>query len=385
MEDYKNPSGRFVKNREGHKTFLPAKLPEHYTPPADLVSLLVEAHSNLSHLSGRGINLPNPHILIRPSLRSEAVESSKIEGTKASLSDILLIEAEGREPEEDDTTGIREVLNYIKALEDCLKDIENGKRISRETVTSAHRTLLYKVRGHQATLGEFRKVQNWLNAPLIELAPYVPPPPEHVPELFDDLVRFINNPPGDMPVLVQAALIHYQFEAIHPFVDGTGRIGRLILTLYLCEKKTLSQPLLYLSEYFERNRREYYYRLLRVSQNSEWDQWIRFFLQAANTQAMKSLEKIDRLEQLNREYHQKLREKDASAKTHDGLDYLFASPVTTISGLANSLGVTYVTAKGIITCLETAGILHEMTQQKRNKAYRAKGIIDIIQEPETEP
>jgi Fic family protein len=378
-KDFPNPSGSFVKNKLGQLTFMPDRALRGFSVPSELVSLIVEAHSNLSLLSGRGLNLPNPHLLIKPALRNEAIESSKIEGTMADLSDVLLVEAEGKALEEGDPKQVRQVLNYIKALEDCLGEMEKGKKISKIMLLEAHRTLLHKVRGHNLRVGEFRKEQNWLNAPVIELTPYVPPPPEHVPKVVDDLMDFINNPPKDMPVIVQAAIIHYQFEAIHPFVDGNGRIGRLLLTLYFCEKNALSQPLLYLSEYFEKNRKEYMYRLLRVSQYSEWLEWIEFFLKAVNTQAKYSLEKINKMESLNKKYHMAL--KDSSRKTHDVVDYLFANPVTSIPKLADAMGVTYVTAKSIVKELEEKSIISEMTNQKRNKLYMAKNIIDTLQKP----
>lgn len=269
---FKNPNGKFVSNGEGHKTFLPRLLPPKINYDASLASLLSEAHGQLGQLSGIGELLPNPDLLIRPYVTREAVLSSKIEGTQASIIDIFEFEAKAKVDSEEDgrRKRVQEVVNYIHALDKCINRVQKGDSITLAMIRDVHKTLLHNVRGQERTSGEFRKVQNWIGpeGSKIEDAVYVPPAPDHLKNTLEEAEKFIQQPPERIPVLVQCALIHYQFEAIHPFADGNGRVGRLLLPLLLADRHLLSRPLLYLSAYFERNRTAYYRHLLSVSQNS---------------------------------------------------------------------------------------------------------------------
>src|SRR2546426_4191463 len=270
-------AGRVIRTPKGYAAFVPAPLPPTLDYGADLVRALSRADAALSELSGLGQHLPNPHLLIAPYVRREAVLSSRIEGTKASLSDLLLDEMENAAsvPREDD---VREVRNYVVALEYGIKRLRDLP-LSLRLVRELHARLMKGVRGERATPGEFRRSQNWIgpSGSTPATAPYVPPPPEHMKEALADCERFLHER-EKLPDLIQCALMHEQFEAIHPFLDGNGRVGRLLITLFLIERGRLSQPLLYLSAYIEAHRGEYYSGLQAVHTDGDWKGWIRFFL-----------------------------------------------------------------------------------------------------------
>ena len=250
------------------KTFVPNDLPPNIDYNA-IIGLLTEAHTQLGRLNGMGENIPNPNLMIQPYVRKEAVLSSKIEGTNASIADIFQFEAEGKPKSYDlhDEKGIQEVVNYVYALDKCLAQISSGDDISLDMIKKAHQLLMYNVKGQDKILGRFRGIQNWIgyDGCKIEDATYVPPAASLLDDLLIKIESFIQNPPAGIPVLIQCALLHYQFEAIHPFVDGNGRIGRMLIQLVLADRKMLDRPLLHLSVYFERNKITYYEHLLNVS------------------------------------------------------------------------------------------------------------------------
>lgn len=379
---FKNPNGKFVLNGEGHKTFLPSSLPPKINYDASMASLLSEAHGQLGQLSGIGELLPNPDLLIRPYITREAVLSSKIEGTQASIIDIFEFEAKAKVDSEEDskTKRIQEVINYIHALRKCIKKIQKGESITLTMIKDAHKTLLHNVRGQERTPGEFRKVQNWIGpeGSKIEDAVYVPPAPYYLKEILSEAEKFIQRSPERIPVLIQCALIHYQFEAIHPFADGNGRVGRLLLPLMLADRHLLSRPLLYLSAYFERNRTEYYRQLLNVSQNSAWSEWIRFFLTGIIQQASDAITNIRKLMELRSKYEEKLRLKKASGNITRLTEYLFANPVVTIPSAASYLELTYPAAKNTVEYLKEMGVLVEVGKRERNRLFRAQEIVKIL-------
>src|SRR5436189_2289584 len=277
-KDFRSSStGKVIRTPQGYAAFIPAPLPPKLVYDEDLVRALSRADARLSELSGLGRHLPNPPLLIAPYVRREAVLSSRSEGTTTSLAELLLEEvAEGasrRSP-----ADVREVRNYVTALEygvPRLRTLPLSLRLVREL----HARLMRGVRGEHATPGEFRRSQNWIGIPrsTLETAVYVPPPPDHLMEVLGAWERFLQDR-GRTPDLVQCALMHEQFEAIHAFLDGNGRVGRLLISLFLIERGRLSQPLLYLSAYFEEHRREYYDGLQRVRTDGDWTGWIRFFL-----------------------------------------------------------------------------------------------------------
>lgn len=378
---FTNPNGKFIRSNEGYETFLPNPLPPTTNFDSITITLATEAHTKLGQLSGIGELIPNPDLLIRPYIRREAVLSSKIEGTQATMMDIFEYEAGGKNDSQEvaDKKQIREVLNYIKSLDVCLKKVET-ESISISMIEEAHDILMKNVRGQEKTPGEFRKIQNWIGkeGSQIEDAIYVPPAPEMLNDALIDFEKFIQSPPFGIPVLIQCAFIHYQFESIHPFADGNGRIGRLLTPLILAERKLLSRPLLYLSVYFEKNRSEYYHHLLSVSQNQTWTEWIQFFLRGVIIQATDAITNIRRLTDLRTTYEEKLRTKKASGNATQLMAYLFANPVVTIPGAERYLSVTYPSAKLAIERLQEMGILEEIGNRERNKMFKATEILNIL-------
>jgi Fic family protein len=275
-DDFRSPeAGRVIKTSSGYHAFIPASLPPDIQYDPNMVLALSRADTALCELSGLGRLLPNPHLLINPYMRREAVLSSRIEGTKADLSDLWLDEVEPG-IQDRDVADIQEVRNYITALEygiQRLNELPLSKRLTREI----HARLMQGVRGEQSTPGEFRRTQNWIGAPGTTLAnaQYVPPPPEEMQTALDNWEAFLHDR-EHFPDLIQCAVMHEQFEAIHPFLDGNGRVGRLLITLFLIERGRLSQPLLYLSQYFEARRQEYYNSLQRVRTEGDWLSWLMY-------------------------------------------------------------------------------------------------------------
>jgi len=379
--DFKNNiSGRIISTPQGYLAYVPNPLEPSLDFPLPLIYALSEADRAISELAGIARTLPNPHLLIGSFVRKEAVLSSRIEGTQASFSDLLFFEAANlREKEVPD---VREVANYVKALQygiDRLGELPLSLRLLREI----HARLLDGVRGEERTPGEFRRSQNWIGPPGCTLmeATYVPPPVEEMKDALSAFEKYLHTP-SKLPPLVRMALIHYQFEAIHPFLDGNGRIGRLLITLLLCTERILSQPLLYLSAFFERHRDDYYRLLLAVSQTGAWNEWISFFLRAVATQARDAIRRSDKLLGLWRNYRNKMQDVRASALLLQLIDDLFAYPAITNSRASHKLSITHRSAQLNIDKLVAAGILTEATGQKRNRLYIAPEILSIIEERE---
>jgi Fic family protein len=309
-------------------------------------------------------------------MRREAVLSSRIEGTQASLSDLFLFEAAGQPAKE--TSDVREVSNYVTALREALAHIEKIP-ISLRLLRDMHRTLMHGARGDEVTPGEFRTSQNWIgfSGARLDDAIFVPPPVSQMNECLDAFEKFLHEP-QTFPFLVWLALVHYQFEAIHPFRDGNGRIGRLLLVLLMCVHDALCQPLLYLSAYFEKHRTDYYDGLLAVSQRGDWERWIRFFLNAVEEQSKDAIRRATTLNALRDDFRHQLQSARSSALLLKTVDEMFRFPATTISVLANHLKVTYRSAQQIVDKLVAAGILSEATGQSRNRIYFAPRIFEIV-------
>ncbi len=379
-EDFtKEASGKLVPTLDGHCAFVPNKLPPDIEVNWELVSYLSDADRALSELSGAAGKLPNPHLLIMPFTRKEAVLSSKIEGTVASLSDLLSFEALGLFPEDTNShDDVEEVANYVHAMElglGRLRDLPVSLRLIKEI----HSRLMKDVRGESRAPGEFRIRQNWLGPPhtKIEDAIYVPPPVSEMTGLLHDLEKYIHGE-SKLPPLVKMAIVHYQFEAIHPFLDGNGRIGRLLITLLMVAQGLLSQPLLYLSAYFERSRAHYYDQLLAVSQKGAWNDWIKYFLHGVSEQSRDALVRADKLLTLNQAYRRRVGGKRTSAHLLTLLDSLFARPVVSVKTTAQQLKVTPKSAQQHIDRLIHHGILREVTGKKRNRVYLAPEILSIL-------
>ena len=336
-----------------------------------------EADRSIGRLAGEGGSLPNPHLLIRPFIRREAVLSSRIEGTQATLGELLAAEAEAhvdRAP-----ADLREVANYVTALEYGVKRLQELP-LSLRLIREIHEKLMKGVRGETSTPGEFRRSQNWIGRPgcLLNDATYVPPPPSELMNCLGELEKFLHV--SFKPPLIQIALAHYQFEAIHPFLDGNGRVGRLLITLFLVERKILPSPLLYLSAYFESTRDQYYTNLRAITEEGNWQRWLEYFLQGVARQAEDA---ISRSERINKKLAQ-WRKQVAGSSTKTPLlviDLLATNPFLTVKKVAKELKIAFTTAQRAIEKLEKMSIVKEVTQAKRDRTYCAKVILDILDEP----
>lgn len=368
--------GRLVDITGGHVAFIPQDLPPQLNWDAKLAKAVSDAERALGQLAGTSRTLTNPHLLIRPFLQKEAVLSSRIEGTRATLSDLLLFDIEmEREAEIIDT---REVSNYVVALEtglDRIKTIPIGTRVIREL----HAILLRGVRGGESASGEYRTLQVHIGpTKRIEDATFIPPPANEIDPLMSRLEQFIHER-NDLPALVRFALIHYQFEAIHPFYDGNGRVGRLLISLLLSAEQILDQPLLYLSAYFERHRDRYYSALRRVSTHGAWTDWVYYFLEGVQSQSFEAIDAARRLLALRDVYHRRLQTARSSALIHKLIDDLFLYPAMSATRAAKLLGVTWRAAQQNIEKLVDANILREVTGQKRNRIFLAEELVRSIE------
>lgn len=373
--------GKLLAIGRGVYAFLPDPLPPRLEWSLRLIALLDEARGALGELAGLLRQLPNPYLFIRPFIQKEAVLSSRIEGTQAGLLDVYALEAQvPLFPSPELREDAQEVLNYIRALErgrELLQEIPLSLRLLKEV----HAVLLRGVRGGGRAPGEFRRTQNWIGPPgsSLEEARYVPPPPGPMLEALDALERFWHSDHG-LPPLVEIALVHYQFEAIHPFLDGNGRIGRLLITLMLLERGLLPEPALYLSAYFERHRTLYYDLLLGVSQRGAWEDWLAFFLEGVRTEAKDVAERARRLLDLWREWRERYGRKGGSAHILGLLDLLFERPVLTVPLVKDRLEITHAWANRLVQRLEEDGILTPVSERKRNRLYAAKAILEILEE-----
>ena len=370
-----SPSGKLIHAMGGYRAFVPNPLPPKLKWDSSLVSLISRADLAVGTLSGLGENLPNPHLLIYPFIRREAVLSSRIEGTQSSLSDLLLFEATRLEKHRD----VKEVQNYVRAMEYGIKRLEElplGLRLIREL----HGILMEEVRGEHATPGEFRQSQNWIGSPgcTLDEATFVPPPVPEMQVSLGQLEKFLYSR-TDLPPLAELALVHYQFETIHPFLDSNGRIGRLLITLLLCQQGILTKPLLYLSAFFEHHRQEYYELLLGVSQRGAWRQWIEFFLRAVVEQSHDAVQRARRLSSLHFIYHLIGPKRHLPPTAEQLIELIFTRPILNAKIVQTSLGVTFPAAQKAINILEEQGILAEITGARRNKAYAAREILKILE------
>ena len=364
----------------GYKAFIPRPLP--LSPPirfdGELQSLLSEADRALARLDGITTVLPNPDLFIAMYVKKEALLSSQIEGTQASLEGILEFEA-NLIPKED-VNEIKEVINYIKALNygiERLKELPMSLRLIKEI----HKTLLEETRGAHRNPGEFRKSQNWIGPPGASLneAIFVPPPPEVVLPTMGDLEKFLHNKNDNIPPLIKIGLIHSQFETIHPFLDGNGRIGRLLITFYLFWEGILTKPLLYLSYYLKKNRAEYYDLLMEVRLKGAWEDWIKFFLKGVIETSEEAAKTAREVIQLKEELITKLHDHSISSVFAVKLiDMLSKTPLISVKDIFVKLNVSKEAANELVKKFEKIGILKEITGKQRYKKYSFREYIDII-------
>jgi Fic family protein len=364
----------------GHWTFLPDALPPPVTLDLPLARQLSEADQALGELAGVGRMLPNPHLLIRPFLRREAVLSSRIEGTVTRLDQLFLFEAQPDEVHH--PADAEEVRNYVLAMEHGLTRVREGSPFTLQLLREVHAILLRGVRGGDKRPGEIRSRPVLLGraGQTYEDARFVPPCHTTLEPLLQDFVRFLREE-RSLPVVLQVALMHYQFETIHPFNDGNGRVGRLLIPLMLCERGSLPQPLLYLSAFFEQHRQEYYDRLLEVSRRGAWNDWLSFFAGGVAEQARDANARARRLLDLWQEYRHRAAGVVRSPAVLRLIDELFASPFLTANRAKDVTEVSFKNAQRMVDRLAAAGILREVTGQKRYRVYCAEEILRLLDEP----
>jgi Fic family protein len=365
-----------VRAERGYGAFVPPPLPPELALDHDTLRVLSAADRTIGELAGASMVLPNPHLISNVLLRREAVLSSRIEGTQASLSDLVRFEAE--QPSAGAEGDVREVLNYVLALRHVLdpdRELPLSLRLVRGPSHSADR----RPRGY-ATPGEVRRSQNWIGPPgcTLDDATYVPPPPELLWDCLDAFEKYLHVS-HELPPLVVIACLHYQFEAIHPFVDGNGRVGRLLIILLLVEWGLLPAPLLDISAYFEPRRDEYYAGLLAVSTNGDWAGWLRFFLTAVAEQAHDAMRRARSLQRLRDDYRARLATARASSLLLKLSDHLFETPALTVKAARQLLGLSHRAAVLNIEKLVAAGILSEVQSAGRARLFVATKILDVIE------
>lgn len=358
----------------GHVAYFPAPIPRSLELPSSTVRLLGDAEGELGQLAGVGRLLPNPDILLRPYLLREALSSTRIEGTQASMAEVFESDAVGGAPNAD----VEEVVNYAAAMRWGLERLDDLP-LSTRLLCEMHRRLMDGVRGRELAPGQLRTTQNWIGPPgsTIETAQFVPPPPGELAKLLADWERFAHEEP-EMPLLVQNALLHSQFETIHPFLDGNGRLGRLLLVFFLVARGRLSTPLLYLSAYVERHRQDYYDGLQAIREKGDPIPWIELFLTAVQTQASDAVRRAQWIVELREQYRQAA----ATIGTASALalvDLICENPVVTTKSVEGRLGVSRPTALRLLRRMEEQGVLGEGDEGPRGqRRYVARAMMDAI-------
>lgn len=362
-----------------YEVFVPDPLPPAVAMDEELVLLVAQATDAIARLDGVTQVLPNPDLFVAMYMKKEALLSSQIEGTQASLRGVLEFEADLRPSE--NINEVREVINYLKAMGHGLEAI-TFRPFSLELLNQIHRFLIAGTRGASLRPGQVRDVQNWVGTAgtTIREARFVPPPPELVVPLLEDLIAFIGES-DHMPPLVKAAVVHAQFETIHPYLDGNGRMGRLLITFLLCQRSVLDQPVLYLSHYLRRHQQEYYRLLNEVRFAGAWEAWLRFFLAGVCAVSNDAIETAKRIIALRSTLTNRLVEhRIGGVHAVRLVDYAFAHPILTSSRVAEALGVSRQTAHTLVQRFEAAGILAEITGQQRHRQYQFTEYLAIIEE-----
>ena len=377
-KDYRSTAaGCTILTPTEYWAFIPSPLPPELTWTLPLVSALAEAERDLARLAAFASSFPYPRLLVQPFTHNEAVLSSRIEGTHASLIDLYTYEITKLSLFEQ--SDVREVYNYVRALDYGLERLETLP-VSLRLIRELHGKLMEHVRGGMLTPGEFRRSQNWIGPAggTLDNAPYVPPPVEEMYLALDELEKFIHAGES-IPSLARLGMIHYQFEAIHPFLDGNGRVGRLLIVLLLCEWGLLPQPLLNISAYIEHYRQEYYDHLLAVSRQGDWETWLRFFFRGISEQARADANRIERLKDI-RMGCQAIIDADRNPQRMAAVvDFIFSRPILSISQVAKNLSIPFATARNYLAKLEHAGLIRETTGYAHNRIFRSDEILNAIQ------
>ncbi|GBD02193.1 Adenosine monophosphate-protein transferase SoFic [bacterium HR18] len=377
-------AGVYVRQPHGYRAFIPKPLPPD--PPirvsGSLQTLLSQADYALGRLDGAILTLPNPDLFVFMYVRKEAVLSSQIEGTQSSLQNLLAAEAKLFDP---DTPGdVGEVINYVRAMNYGLERLATLP-VSVRLIKEIHAELMRGVRGGQLTPGELRTSQNWIGPAGCRLseATFVPPPPHEIPQALADLEQFLHTQ-DDMPALIRVGLAHAQFETIHPFLDGNGRIGRLLITFLLVEKGLLRKPVLYLSHYFKQHRSEYYDRLQAVRDAGDWEGWLEFFLRGVVEVSEEATRTAAAILRMREDYRARITERlgRAAANGHRIMEKLFEHPIVTVATVRDWLGITQAGANNLVRRLVEIGLLREITGYARNRRFRFEPYLKLFEEPE---
>ena len=373
MKNFK--SGHHI-SQGTYKSFQPTKINRKWAiEDIEIINLLSNADRQLGRLDMYSEYIPNIDLFISMHVLKEATQSSKIEGTKTNIEEALLDKSDVSEEKRNDW---EEVQNYIEALNTAIKELDKLPFSSR-LIKYTHKILLQGVRGKHKIPGEFRTSQNWIGGASISDAVFIPPIHSDVNELMSDLEKFVHNEEIQFPDLLKIALIHYQFETIHPFLDGNGRVGRLLITLYLVEKNILKKPVLYLSDFFERNRNLYYSNLMRVREQNDIGQWFKFFLVGIIETAKSSIHTFDKILKLQKEVDEKLQKPGSKTKNaRTVIAYLYQRPLIDANKVKEITGISMPSVYKLIAELEKQNILEEITGSQRGKQYRFTDYINIF-------
>lgn len=379
-------AGRYIKQLSGYRAFIPEALPPQ--PPVQITDklqhLLSEADRALGRLDGSIQILPDADIFVYMYVRKEAVLSSQIEGTQSSLQDLLAAEAKILTPNR--RNDVDEVINYVSAMNYGLERL-SSLPLSTRLICNIHGELLQNVRGSHLTPGALRSTQNWIGPSgcTIDEATFVPPPPSELGQAMSYLEDFIRADTR-LPLLIKIGLVHAQFETIHPFLDGNGRVGRLLITFLLCQQEVLTKPVLYLSYFFKRHRQQYYEELQAVRDTGTWEQWLAFFLRGVIAVSEQSTDTVRRILALREEHRRVITDNfgRAAANGHRLLEHIYSRPVVSVDDVQKLIGATYSTANNLIARLVEHNILHEFTGQVRNRAFRYQSYIDLFRDTEPE-
>lgn len=376
-------TGRYVRQPEGYSAFIPQMLPP--TPGLvwddELQALLSKADRALGRLDGSIQTLPDPDLFVMMYVRKEAVLSSQIEGTQSSLNDLLELEASIADATR--PSDVEEVVNYVSAMNHGLKRLDELP-VSTRLIREIHAKLLQGVRGEHLEPGQIRRTQNWIGPQgcMLNEATFVPPPPSSVNDHLSNLEKFIHGR-DQMPILIKIGLIHAQFETIHPFLDGNGRVGRLLITFLLCQSEVLIRPVLYLSYYFKRHRQRYYELLQSVRDEGAWEEWIKFFLEGVATVSLEATNTARAIVDMREAHRNAIIEKlgRAAGNGLKVLERLFRTPFVTVNGVKELLNITYPPANDLIKKLEEIGILVEVTGQDRYRVYQYRPYVALFSDP----
>jgi len=357
-------SGTYIKQMQGYKAFIPKPLPpEPLNIDWEMQELLSKADRALGRLDGITELLPNPDFFVSMYIRQEAVLSSQIEGTQASLVDVLEFESKGTQAKD-----VKDVLNYIKAINYGLNRLDTLP-LSLRLIKEIHQILLSGTRGSERNPGNFRTTQNWIGPPgcTIKDATFVPPPVHEMNIAMSDLEKFLHDEKIKLPLLIKIGLVHAQFETIHPFLDGNGRMGRLLITFLLCSSGVLKKPLLYLSYFFKKYRNEYYSCLQNIRDNDEWEAWLKFFLRGVYDISQGSTLKAREILQMREAHRERIRTISTNAVAL--LEFLYQYPLITVSQVVEQLGMNYHTANRLVAAFEKEGILKNISGTSRNRVF----------------